>query len=101
MSMIRLDAHTPDSVALDMAAREKARRRERGLSQAELAERSGVSLGSLRRFEQTGRISFDSLLRLSFSLGCEEDFLAPFSRRDYSSIQEVIESAERNRRNAS
>ena len=44
------------------------------LTQAGLAKRSGVSLGSLKRFETTGLIAFDSLLRLALVLDCLEDF---------------------------
>ena len=34
-----------------------------------MAERSGVSLGSLKRFENTGNISLESLLKLMHFLG--------------------------------
>ncbi|MEL6865377.1 MAG: helix-turn-helix transcriptional regulator [Bacteroidota bacterium] len=44
-------------------------RKRHKLSQAELAERSGVSLGSIKRFEQTGKIAFESLLKLAHILG--------------------------------
>lgn len=44
------------------------------LSQAGLAKRSGVTLGSLKRFETTGLIAFDSLLKLALVLDCLGDF---------------------------
>jgi transcriptional regulator with XRE-family HTH domain len=44
------------------------------LSQAGLAERSGVNIHSLRRFEKTGRIALDSLLRLALVLNVLDDF---------------------------
>jgi transcriptional regulator with XRE-family HTH domain len=44
------------------------------LSQEGLAKRSGVSLGSLKRFERTGLIAFDSLLKLAMVLDCLGDF---------------------------
>lgn len=55
---------TPRELSLDLAMRLKALRKEAGYSQAELAERSGVSLGSLRRFEKEGKISLGSFLKL-------------------------------------
>lgn len=58
----------------EVAAREKTIRKNRKLSQAELAKRSGVSLGSLKRFESTGQISFESLLRLAHFFGTLSDF---------------------------
>ena len=39
-----------------------------------MAERSGVSLGSLKRFEITGKISLDSLLKLTHLLGRLNEF---------------------------
>lgn len=44
------------------------------LTQAGLAKRSGVALGSLKRFEQTGLIAFDSLLNIALVLDCLGDF---------------------------
>jgi transcriptional regulator with XRE-family HTH domain len=52
----------------------RARRLAMNLSQAGLAKRSGVTLGSLKRFERTGLIAFDSLLKLALVLGCLGDF---------------------------
>ena len=52
----------------------KARRLALNLTQKGLAERSGLSLGSLKRFERTGLIALDSLLRLALVLDCLEDF---------------------------
>ena len=45
-----------------------------GYTQTECATRSGVSLGSLKRFERTGQISLESLLKLAFVLECLGDF---------------------------
>ncbi len=39
-----------------------------------MADRSGLSLGSLKRFENTGKISLDSLLRLMHLLGRLNEF---------------------------
>ncbi|MCF6332796.1 MAG: hypothetical protein L3J11_05880 [Draconibacterium sp.] len=39
-----------------------------------MAERSGVSLGSLKRFENTEKISLESLLKLAHLLGRLKDF---------------------------
>ena len=92
------NARLPGQVLLDVASREKSLRKRRGLSQMELAEKAGVSLGSLRRFEQTGRISFDSLVAISFALGCSDELDGLFSKPGYTSIQEVIDDAKKNAR---
>lgn len=83
---------SPDEVNTDIAKRMRERRKEKRLSQAALSERSDVSLGSLKRFEQTGEISLSSLVKIAFALGCEDDFDRLFARRGYSSIQEVIDA---------
>ena len=83
---------TPAQLTMGVAKRAATRRKELGYTQPELAERSAVSLGSLRRFEQTGQIAFDSLVRICIALGCENDLEALFARRAYRSIQEVIDA---------
>jgi transcriptional regulator with XRE-family HTH domain len=64
----------PRDIRLDIADKHKKLRKQKGLSQSELAERSGVSLGSLKRFETKGQISLESLLKLAFVLGRLSDF---------------------------
>ena len=84
------EAPLPGEVAAGVACRVAARRKELGLSQAALAERSGVSLGSLKRFERLHQISLSSLVKLAFALDCERDFEALFSQRRYASIDDVV-----------
>ena len=60
----------------EIALRHQALRKQAGFSQCELAKRSGVSLGSLKRFESTGQISFESLLKLTDVLNRLNDFEA-------------------------
>ena len=85
---------TPEQVSKKLAARAKALRLARGWKQVTLAERSGVSLASLRRFEDSGRISLESLLDLAFALNRLDDFDALLQPPLASSIAE-LERAER------
>ncbi len=87
----------PADTALYIAKREKELRKKRGLTQHELATRSGVSLGTLRRFEQTGQISFESLIRLCRALDCESQLDGLFAKPAYRSIQEVIDDQRNSR----
>lgn len=64
----------PYDYLAEIAKRHKALRRQAGFSQSELARRSGVSLGSLKRFESTGQISLESLLKLAELLQRLPDF---------------------------
>lgn len=64
----------PAEVLGSTAAKLRELRKKSALSQAEFAERSGVSLGSIKRFESTGKISLESFLRLLHILGRLEEF---------------------------
>ena len=59
-----VNINTVDSIKTKLVNNFIKRRKEYGLSQKELAIKSGVSYASIRRFESTGEISFSSLLRL-------------------------------------
>ena len=73
-NMLSIKIQTPSETARELAARFKARRLTMDLSQEGLARRSGVSWSSLKRFERTGLIALDSLLRLAVVLDCLQDF---------------------------
>ena len=73
-----------------LAQRVRTRRREAKLSQSALAGRSGVSLGSIKRFEGSGEISLTSLLRIAAVLGYAADFDNLFERRNYQSLDEIL-----------
>ena len=59
---------TPHDVQMALAKRARERRLLLNITQAELAERSGVSLASVRRFETSGEISLRSFLALALVL---------------------------------
>lgn len=73
-NILSIEIRTPQDVLLEIAGRFKARRLAMNLSQEGLAKRSGVSWGSLKRFEHTGLIAVDSLLRIALVLDCLGDF---------------------------
>jgi transcriptional regulator with XRE-family HTH domain len=79
----------PTDFMLEIAEKHKSLRKSKKWSQKEMAERSGVSLGSLKRFESTGQISLSSLLQLAHVLDRLSDFEPIFtakSKRDLSSL---------------
>ncbi len=77
MSKYSLDK-LPSDILMETAEKHRKLRKARKWSQIELAKRSGVSLSSIKRFEQTGKISFVSLLKLAHVLGRLKDFEALF-----------------------
>lgn len=82
---------SPADINMQIAHRMQKKRKANKLTQIQLAEKSGVSLGSVKRFERLGEISLSSLIKIAFILDCEDDFDALFSRKEYKSIQEVID----------
>lgn len=83
----------PRDVRLEIAHKHKKLRKQKGLSQIDLAERSGVSFGSLKRFETKGQVSLESLLKLLFVLGRLSDFegvLKP--EKDLKHIEKLFDS---------
>lgn len=68
----------PSQIQLELANRFREIRRAKKISQSELAEKSGVSLGSIKRFEQKGQISLESILKLAHLFDRLEDFNAVF-----------------------
>lgn len=72
-------AKLPSDILRETAEKHKALRKRHKWTQAELAERSGISLGSIKRFEQTGEIAFSSLLILAHLLDRLTDFEEVFS----------------------
>ncbi len=64
----------PQDVMEELRVKFKEKRLSIGYTQKECATRSGVSLGSLKRFEKSGQISLESLLKLAFILECLGDF---------------------------
>ena len=90
--MILLVQKTASQISSEIANRVRSRRKEKKLTQSELAEKAGVSFASYKRFEQKHEIALDSLIKIALALDSEDDFDTLFSRREFSSIQELIAS---------
>jgi transcriptional regulator with XRE-family HTH domain len=82
---------SPQAVVVSIADRVRARRLQMGWSRESLASRSGVNLWSLKRFETTGMIALDSLVKLAIALGHGRDFENLFAHRSEppTSIEEL------------
>lgn len=81
--------HTPEDVARQLADRIKALRLSRNWKRLTLAERSGVSEASVKRFERTGQISLENLLKLAFTLDRLEELTTLFAPAPAASIQDL------------
>ena len=66
--MEKLIWETAEEIDMKLAGRIRGIRKRRSISQKKLSEMSGVSYGSIKRFETTGQISLLSLTKLAFAL---------------------------------
>ena len=88
--MISLYQKTWTEINNDIAQKIVRLRKRKKITQKQLAVRSGVSLGSLKRFEQSGEISLQSLKKIAIALDMENELEGLFDNVPFASIEEVI-----------
>ena len=81
---------TAEELDLKLAKRVRNIRKRRSISQEKLASMSGVSYGSVKRFESTGQISLLSLTKIAMALDIADELRNIFSQVPYRDIKEVI-----------
>lgn len=85
-----LNQKTPNEIAKSLADKIKENRKKLKISQEALAQKSGVSLGSIKRFETKYEISLQSFIKIAIALDLDNDFENLFTQKTYTSIDEVI-----------
>ena len=90
MDNLFLNQRTPNEIAKNLTDKIKLRRKQLKFSQKFLAQKSGVSLGSIKRFETKHEISLQSLIKIALALEVENDFENLFAKKNYFSINEII-----------
>lgn len=88
--MINLYQKTWTEINNNIAQKIVRLRKRKKITQKQLAARSGVSLGSLKRFEQSGEISLQSLTKIAIALDVENELEDLFNNVPFASIKEVI-----------
>ncbi|MDO4527902.1 MAG: helix-turn-helix transcriptional regulator [bacterium] len=73
---------TPWEMMQIIAGRVKTLRLEQNMPQSVLAQRAGISIGTLKRFEKTGEIQFKHLLQIAWVLNRLEDIEALFAKSE-------------------
>ena len=81
---------TPEELDQKLAQRVRKIRKRRSITQEKLASMSGVSYGSIKRFETTGQISLLSLTKIAIALDLADELRNIFTQVPYKDIQEVI-----------
>ena len=85
-----LNQKTPHEIAKNLAEEIKEHRKKLNISQEVLAQKSGVSLGSIKRFETKYEISLQSFIKITIALALDNDLEKLFSHKAYTSIDEII-----------
>lgn len=88
--MEQLVWETAEELDQNLARRVREIRKQRSISQEKLAHMSGVSYGSIKRFESTGQISLLSLTKIAMALDVTDELRNIFTQNSYKNIQEVI-----------
>ena len=81
---------TAEELDQNLALRVRNIRKRRSISQEKLASISGVSYGSIKRFEATGQISLISLTKIAMALDMADELRNLFTQVPYKDIREVI-----------
>ena len=78
---------TPEELDQKLAQRVRKIRKRRSITQEKLASISGVSYGSIKRFETTGQISLLSLTKIAIALDLADELRNIFTQVPYKDIQ--------------
>ena len=80
-----------DSISKQIASDFRHRRVEKGMTREEIAERAGVALSNVARFEQKGLVSLKNLIGLAMALGYTSEIKSLFSNPKYSTMEELTQ----------
>ncbi|MCR5776161.1 MAG: helix-turn-helix domain-containing protein [Lachnospiraceae bacterium] len=81
---------TPSEINKDLATKIKRIRKRKKITQKQLADRSNVSYGAYKKFEQTGEISLLSFTKIVMELGLTNELESLFTNVPYASLEEVL-----------
>jgi transcriptional regulator with XRE-family HTH domain len=85
-----LNQKTPNEIAKSLADKIKEHRKKLKISQEMLSQKSGVSFGSIKRFETKYEISLQSFIKIAIALDLDKDLEKLFTQKTYASIDEII-----------
>lgn len=91
---------SPSEILLELARQAQQKRLAYNLSQKSLSDQTGVSLGTLKKFERSGKISLESLLKIALVLNSLEEFLElfkPTTPQNFINLDELISEKKRKR----
>ena len=83
--------NNPDDIARGIADDFRKRRIEKNLTREQVAEKSGVAVSNIVRFEQKGLISLKNLIGIAMALGYTSELKSVFSQPKYSTMEELTQ----------
>lgn len=81
----------PDDIAKRMANDFRKRRIEKNLTREQVAEKSGVALSNIVRFEQKGLISLKNLIGIAMALDYSSEIKSIFAEPKYATMEELTQ----------
>ncbi len=87
----RLMPEPAEDVARKIADDFRQRRVEKGWTRSDIAQKSGVPLANITRFEQKALISLNNLIELAIALGYNIEIKNLFSTPKYSTMEELLQ----------
>ena len=82
---------TVDDNAKGIAEDFRKRRIEKNLTREQVAEKSGIALANIVRFEQKGLISLKNLIGIAMALGYISEVKRIFAEPKYSTMEELTQ----------
>ena len=79
----------PDEIAKEIASDFRKRRIEKNQTREDVADKSGVAVSNIVRFEQKGLISLKNLIGIAMALEYTAEIKNIFSEPKYSTMEEL------------
>ena len=89
-----LDNYTQDNaddIAMKLATDFRTRRIEKNLTRKQVAEKSGVPVSNIIRFEQKGLISLKNLIGIAMAMEYTSEIKSIFEQPKYSTMEELTQ----------
>lgn len=82
--------YAPSDIQREVGAAARKRRLSIGLRQTDLAGASGLTLSTVRRFEDGENVGFAAVVRIAFALGTQAELLQLFPTAETRSMDDLL-----------
>lgn len=97
--IFKITSQTPETAQQEIRRAAQSLRLAQNMTQVDLAERSGVPLSTLKRFEQSGEVSLASLLAIAGAMDALDAFGDLFPKPQANTLDE-LDSVTKDRKRA-